>query len=396
MRRVGSIPSTSAFERFQALIVKPPFPSNFGDYGEASAAKSLTKSLPLTPHFVVLACYLPNLRERSALNATDSERRSFVFMVLSILSTISLPVKRANSSQITLKASPDSTQISVEANRPVILRSFAFLKKETTSPNIVTFHQTGTQCYQLAAFYNTKQYQHPSSKYFIKYFGVLLSTFKRCSLPHPPHITALPPTITFTGGSVLAGPRASPSTGALTRLFIATYEDPPTPRTCALPFLHSPRFPDYLRFLSPAVVCVGRVPTPGRQLRRASDGRSQRGGQNGAIHFNSDRTDEMMYFVLDYFAGQTGVRNDSTVSGVALDLGVRGYSETRIMTGLQNVTIARSSLPSTKGHFKAEMLHTRVGHRTCLGRGTNAALRTETGTYVYITGGNARNSRNWD
>jgi len=41
---------------------------------------------------------------------------------------------------------------------------------------------------------------------------------------HPPPITALPPTITFTGVSVLAGPRASPSTGALTRLFIATYE----------------------------------------------------------------------------------------------------------------------------------------------------------------------------
>jgi len=32
-----------------------------------------------------------------------------------------------------------------------------------------------------------------------------------------------PPTILFIGGSVLAGPRASPSTGALTRLFIATY-----------------------------------------------------------------------------------------------------------------------------------------------------------------------------
>jgi len=41
-------------------------------------------------------------------------------------------------------------------------------------------------------------------------------------LPRPN--TTLPPTITFTGGSVLAGPRASPSTGALTRLFIATYE----------------------------------------------------------------------------------------------------------------------------------------------------------------------------
>jgi len=45
-----------------------------------------------------------------------------------------------------------------------------------------------------------------------------------CSPPHPPPITALPPTIMFTGGSVLAGPRASPSTGALTRLFIATYD----------------------------------------------------------------------------------------------------------------------------------------------------------------------------
>jgi len=43
--------------------------------------------------------------------------------------------------------------------------------------------------------------------------------------PSPSYpITALPPTITFTGGSVLAGPRASPSTGSLTRLFIVTYE----------------------------------------------------------------------------------------------------------------------------------------------------------------------------
>jgi len=45
-----------------------------------------------------------------------------------------------------------------------------------------------------------------------------------CSPPHPPPITDFPTTITFTGGSVLAGPRASPSTGALTRLFIATHE----------------------------------------------------------------------------------------------------------------------------------------------------------------------------
>jgi len=45
-----------------------------------------------------------------------------------------------------------------------------------------------------------------------------------CFPPHPPPITTLPPTITFTGGSVLEGPRASPSTGALTRIFIATYE----------------------------------------------------------------------------------------------------------------------------------------------------------------------------
>jgi len=46
-----------------------------------------------------------------------------------------------------------------------------------------------------------------------------------CASPsHPPHITTLPSTITFTEDSVLAGPRASPSTGALTRLFIATYE----------------------------------------------------------------------------------------------------------------------------------------------------------------------------
>jgi len=44
-----------------------------------------------------------------------------------------------------------------------------------------------------------------------------------CSTPHPPPITILPPTIPFTGGSVLAGPMASPSSGALTRLFIATY-----------------------------------------------------------------------------------------------------------------------------------------------------------------------------
>jgi len=39
-----------------------------------------------------------------------------------------------------------------------------------------------------------------------------------------PLITTLPPTITYTGGSVLAGPRASPFTGAFIRLFIATYE----------------------------------------------------------------------------------------------------------------------------------------------------------------------------
>jgi len=37
-------------------------------------------------------------------------------------------------------------------------------------------------------------------------------------------LPTLPPTIMITGGSVLAGPRASPSTGALARLFIATYE----------------------------------------------------------------------------------------------------------------------------------------------------------------------------
>jgi len=42
-----------------------------------------------------------------------------------------------------------------------------------------------------------------------------------CSPASP--ITTLPSTITFTGGSVLAGPRASPSTGAPTRLFIAAY-----------------------------------------------------------------------------------------------------------------------------------------------------------------------------
>jgi len=37
----------------------------------------------------------------------------------------------------------------------------------------------------------------------------------------PPFVT--PPTIPYTGGSTLAGLRASPSTGAPTRLFIATY-----------------------------------------------------------------------------------------------------------------------------------------------------------------------------
>jgi len=45
-----------------------------------------------------------------------------------------------------------------------------------------------------------------------------------CSPPHPPPIATLPPTIMFTGGSLFAGPRASPSTGDLTRIFIATYE----------------------------------------------------------------------------------------------------------------------------------------------------------------------------
>jgi len=45
----------------------------------------------------------------------------------------------------------------------------------------------------------------------------------RCSPPHLPPITALAPPIKFTGGSVLAGPRASTSTGAFTRLFIPTY-----------------------------------------------------------------------------------------------------------------------------------------------------------------------------
>jgi len=39
----------------------------------------------------------------------------------------------------------------------------------------------------------------------------------------PPPITALSPRILFTRGPALAGPRASPSTGALTGLFIATY-----------------------------------------------------------------------------------------------------------------------------------------------------------------------------
>jgi len=39
----------------------------------------------------------------------------------------------------------------------------------------------------------------------------------------PPPITALPPRIPFTGVPAFAGPRASPSTGALTRLFIVTY-----------------------------------------------------------------------------------------------------------------------------------------------------------------------------
>jgi len=38
-----------------------------------------------------------------------------------------------------------------------------------------------------------------------------------------PSLWPSPPTITFTGDLALAGPRASPSTGALTRLFTATY-----------------------------------------------------------------------------------------------------------------------------------------------------------------------------
>jgi len=45
-----------------------------------------------------------------------------------------------------------------------------------------------------------------------------------CSPPHPPPIAAFPPTITFTVGSVIAEPKSSPSTGYLTRIFIATYE----------------------------------------------------------------------------------------------------------------------------------------------------------------------------
>jgi len=45
-----------------------------------------------------------------------------------------------------------------------------------------------------------------------------------CSPSHPPPHYCPPPTIPFTGGPALTGPRASsPSTGANTRLFIATY-----------------------------------------------------------------------------------------------------------------------------------------------------------------------------
>jgi len=60
--------------------------------------------------------------------------------------------------------------------------------------------------------------QHPSNRPPPLLYG--------CSHHHPHPITALSTTITFTGGSVLAGLRASPATGALalTRLIIATCE----------------------------------------------------------------------------------------------------------------------------------------------------------------------------
>jgi len=67
-------------------------------------------------------------------------------------------------------------------------------------------------CYSLSGFPS----QHPPTPPTPLLYG--------CSPPHPPPITAFLPTITFTGSSVLAGPRASSSTGALTRLFIAAYE----------------------------------------------------------------------------------------------------------------------------------------------------------------------------
>jgi len=67
-------------------------------------------------------------------------------------------------------------------------------------------------CYSLSLFPG----QHPYNP-----FPILLY---RCSPSHPPLITALTLTITFTGGSVLAEPRAFSSTGAFTRIFIDTYE----------------------------------------------------------------------------------------------------------------------------------------------------------------------------
>jgi len=68
------------------------------------------------------------------------------------------------------------------------------------------------ECYSLSRF----PIQHPPTPPSPLRYG--------CSPLHPPPITTLPPTITFTGDTVLAGPRAFPSTGALTRIFIATYE----------------------------------------------------------------------------------------------------------------------------------------------------------------------------
>jgi len=68
-------------------------------------------------------------------------------------------------------------------------------------------------CYSPSQFHG----QHPPNPSPSPYVWVFPS-------PSSPHYLPPPSTIMFTGGSVLAGSRASPSTDALTRLFIATYE----------------------------------------------------------------------------------------------------------------------------------------------------------------------------